>query len=137
MMKLFYTAAAVAIQILSVHSFAPGLKTPLSSLSSPQIVQTSRKHSNQLFSTKSDDDNEYNDDLGEVAFVLLAGGTGSRMKANMPKQFLELRGMPILHHSLDLFLNQLPAYAEEKGLRYELLNKIRKDVNHIKFTCHF
>merc|ERR1712157_245704 len=43
-------------------------------------------------------------------------GTGSRMKANMPKQFLELRGITILEHSLNLFLEKLPAYMEEKGL---------------------
>ena len=46
--------------------------------------------------------------MGDVGFVLLAGGTGSRMKATMPKQFLDLRGVPVLHHSLDLFLNRLP-----------------------------
>ena len=56
-------------------------------------------------------------DLGDVGFVLLAGGTGSRMKANMPKQFLELKGVPVLHHSLDLFLQRLPAYAKEHGKR--------------------
>jgi len=54
-------------------------------------------------------------DLSDVGFVLLAGGTGSRMKANMPKQFLILRNVPVLHHSLDLFLNQLPTYAKENG----------------------
>uniref|UniRef100_A0A7S1YDG4 2-C-methyl-D-erythritol 4-phosphate cytidylyltransferase, chloroplastic n=1 Tax=Grammatophora oceanica TaxID=210454 RepID=A0A7S1YDG4_9STRA len=55
-------------------------------------------------------------DMSNVGFVLLAGGTGSRMKANMPKQFLELKGVPVLHHSLDLFLNQLPAMCEAKGV---------------------
>lgn len=55
-------------------------------------------------------------DFSDVGFVLLAGGTGSRMKANMPKQFLDLKGIPVLHHSLDLFLNRIPAFAEEKGL---------------------
>jgi len=54
-------------------------------------------------------------DLSDVGFVLLAGGTGSRMKANMPKQYLTLRGMPVLHHSLDLFLERLPAFARENG----------------------
>jgi 2-C-methyl-D-erythritol 4-phosphate cytidylyltransferase len=54
-------------------------------------------------------------DMGDVGFVLLAGGTGSRMKANMPKQFLELHGVPVLHHSLNLFLERLPAYAKEAG----------------------
>ena len=58
-----------------------------------------------------------NTDLSDVGFVLLAGGTGSRMKANMPKQYLSLRGMPVLHHSLDLFLERLPAFANENGMR--------------------
>lgn len=48
-------------------------------------------------------------DMDDVGFVLLAGGKGSRMKADKPKQFLELAGVPILHHSLDLFLERLPA----------------------------
>ena len=56
-------------------------------------------------------------DFSDVGFVLLAGGTGSRMKANMPKQFLTLQGMPVLHHSLALFLEYLPAYAEANGCR--------------------
>ena len=56
-------------------------------------------------------------ELGDVGFVLLAGGTGSRMKANMPKQFMTLKGMPVLHHSLDLFLNRLPEFATQNGLR--------------------
>lgn len=55
-------------------------------------------------------------DLGNVGFVLLAGGTGSRMKASMPKQFLNLKGTPVLNYSLDLFLNQLPSKCEDNGL---------------------
>lgn len=47
-------------------------------------------------------------DMSDVGFVLLAGGTGSRMKANMPKQFLTLRGQTVLQHSIDLFLKTLP-----------------------------
>lgn len=39
----------------------------------------------------------------DVAVVLLAGGVGSRMKADRPKQFLELDGRTVLEHSLDLF----------------------------------
>jgi 2-C-methyl-D-erythritol 4-phosphate cytidylyltransferase len=55
--------------------------------------------------------------MGDVGFVLLAGGTGSRMKATMPKQFLDLRGVPVLHHSLDLFLNRLPGHLQQNGNR--------------------
>lgn len=47
-------------------------------------------------STKEDDD---------VAVILLAGGVGSRMKADRPKQFLELQGKPVLMHSLELFMS--------------------------------
>ena len=54
-------------------------------------------------------------DMGNVGFVLLAGGKGSRMKASMPKQFLELQGKPVLQHSLDLFLDTLPAFLESNG----------------------
>lgn len=35
----------------------------------------------------------------------------------MPKQFLELKGNPVLHYSLDLFLEKIPVYAESRGLR--------------------
>ena len=37
--------------------------------------------------------------------VILAGGTGSRMGvSDMPKQFLELKGKPILNHTIEKFL---------------------------------
>lgn len=36
----------------------------------------------------------------KVAVVLLAGGSGKRMGASKPKQFLELRGEPVLSHGL-------------------------------------
>lgn len=35
--------------------------------------------------------------------VIVAGGAGSRMKTDKPKQFLELIGRPILMHTLDAF----------------------------------
>ena len=56
-------------------------------------------------------------EMGDVGIVLLAGGSGSRMKATMPKQFLSLRGVPVLHYSLDLFLERLPAFAKQNGFR--------------------
>lgn len=51
-------------------------------------------------------------DMSDVGFVVLAGGTGSRMEAKMPKQYLPLRGVPVLHHSLDLFLEKLVEHCE-------------------------
>lgn len=35
--------------------------------------------------------------------VIVAGGSGSRMQANQPKQFMELAGLPILMHTIDAF----------------------------------
>ena len=35
--------------------------------------------------------------------VIVAGGSGSRMKSDQPKQFLELTGRPLLMHTLDAF----------------------------------
>ncbi|EMY79438.1 putative 2-C-methyl-D-erythritol 4-phosphate cytidylyltransferase [Leptospira weilii serovar Ranarum str. ICFT] len=44
--------------------------------------------------------------LSEKIYVLiLAGGTGSRMGSQIPKQFLELNGEPVLLHSLKRFQN--------------------------------
>lgn len=35
--------------------------------------------------------------------VIVAGGSGSRMKSELPKQFIELAGLPILMHTLKAF----------------------------------
>lgn len=36
--------------------------------------------------------------------VIVAGGSGSRMKSNLPKQFLLLKGKPVLYYTLQTFL---------------------------------
>jgi 2-C-methyl-D-erythritol 4-phosphate cytidylyltransferase len=92
------------ISLASVSSFVT------SSTTSPSRPSFLRRHG------VADDDNAEAVDMGDVGFVLLAGGKGSRMKAGMPKQFLELLKAPILHHSLDLFLERLPAFLSSKGI---------------------
>jgi len=37
--------------------------------------------------------------------IIVAGGSGSRMQSNVPKQFLELCGRPILMHSIMAFVD--------------------------------
>lgn len=37
--------------------------------------------------------------------VITAGGTGVRMRSDIPKQFIELKGKPILMHSITRFYN--------------------------------
>lgn len=41
--------------------------------------------------------------------ILTAGGTGTRMGASIPKQFLQLGGQPILRQTLDRFLEAEPS----------------------------
>ncbi len=36
--------------------------------------------------------------------VIVAGGTGSRMNSTMPKQFMLIKGKPVLYYTLDTFL---------------------------------
>ena len=94
------------------------------SASASQLLRqsaTATSSTTSLASAEGSDDESFpttDTDLSDVGFVLLAGGTGSRMKANMPKQYLTLRGMPVLHHSLDLFLERLPVFARKNGKRY-------------------
>ncbi|MCQ2161325.1 MAG: 2-C-methyl-D-erythritol 4-phosphate cytidylyltransferase [Bacteroidales bacterium] len=40
--------------------------------------------------------------------IAMAGGSGTRMKAGMPKQFLELDGKPILQRTLENFIEAIP-----------------------------
>ena len=43
--------------------------------------------------------------MRERYVIIPAGGTGSRMGGNIPKQMLELDGVPVLRRTLDLFLD--------------------------------
>ncbi|MBE6234120.1 MAG: 2-C-methyl-D-erythritol 4-phosphate cytidylyltransferase [Bacteroidales bacterium] len=40
--------------------------------------------------------------------VMMAAGSGTRMGADMPKQFLEMGGKPILRHTMEVFLEACP-----------------------------
>ena len=40
--------------------------------------------------------------------IIVAGGSGSRMQSDVPKQFLLLSGKPILQHTLERFLSVTP-----------------------------
>lgn len=42
------------------------------------------------------------------AAIIVAGGSGSRMKTNVPKQFIVLHGQPVLMHTLQVFHDYLP-----------------------------
>jgi 2-C-methyl-D-erythritol 4-phosphate cytidylyltransferase len=37
--------------------------------------------------------------------LIVAGGSGSRMNSDIPKQFIEINGRPVLMHTFDVFFN--------------------------------
>ena len=41
--------------------------------------------------------------------IIVAGGSGLRMQAAVPKQFLLLRGLPVLMHTINRFHQTLPS----------------------------
>ena len=44
----------------------------------------------------------------EKYIIIVAGGTGSRMKSEIPKQFIELNGKPVLMHTVEKFIKTIP-----------------------------
>ena len=40
--------------------------------------------------------------------IIMAAGSGNRMGAELPKQFLELEGKAILHKTMEAFLEAVP-----------------------------
>ena len=44
--------------------------------------------------------------MSKVIAIIFAGGTGVRMGAELPKQFIEVEGKPIMIHTLDIQLIQ-------------------------------
>ena len=61
----------------------------------------------------------------KCSFVLLAGGSGSRMKADRPKQFLNLLGRPVLEWDLQLLLGIGP-YRKAATRRKIQAGKVRR-----------
>ena len=41
--------------------------------------------------------------------IIVAGGTGTRMKQDIPKQFIRLQGIPVLMHTISVFHSYDPA----------------------------
>jgi 2-C-methyl-D-erythritol 4-phosphate cytidylyltransferase len=47
-------------------------------------------------------------DNNKKTVIIVAGGTGQRMQADIPKQFIALKSKPILMHSIEAFVNYNP-----------------------------
>jgi 2-C-methyl-D-erythritol 4-phosphate cytidylyltransferase/2-C-methyl-D-erythritol 2,4-cyclodiphosphate synthase len=66
---------------------------------------------------------------GNAAVIIAAAGSGSRMQADIPKQFLELAGKPLLIHTVEPFYRSevigpivVAASPEHRALTRELLD---------------
>ncbi len=46
--------------------------------------------------------------MNDTAIIIVAGGSGTRMSAAVPKQFLALGGKPLLMHTVERFSKTLP-----------------------------
>lgn len=62
--------------------------------------------------------------MGKVTAIVLAAGKGNRMHSEVPKQFLELCGKPVLYHSLKVF--------EESRIDDIILVTARRDITYCK-----
>ena len=60
----------------------------------------------------------------KVGAIIPAAGRGKRIGASVPKQFLEIQGRPLLHHTLTVF-------ASCKLIDYVVLVMPRADVNEV------
>lgn len=66
-----------------------------------------------------------------VAAIIVAAGSGSRMKSNTKKQYMELGGKPVLYYALDAFakssmIDEIVLVASEDDICYcreEIVNK--------------
>ncbi len=58
--------------------------------------------------------------------MILAGGTGTRVGANIPKQFIEVMGKPILAYTLEIFQNDREIDAIEVVCHKDWLDEVKR-----------
>ena len=76
--------------------------------------------------------------MSNYSIIITAGGIGKRMGGDLPKQFIEIAGKPILMHTLELFYKYdcnaqliLTLPAEWKEYWQELLQKHQCTIPHV------
>lgn len=68
--------------------------------------------------------------MGKTAAIVLSAGSGKRMHSDIPKQYLELHGKPVIYYSLKAFqdsdVEEIVLVADKDSLEYcrsEIVNK--------------
>lgn len=70
----------------------------------------------------------------EKYIIIVAGGKGTRMKSETPKQFIELKGKPVLMHTINAFVNAIPTIKIVLVLAEQLKNEWEMLCNKFGFT---
>ena len=66
--------------------------------------------------------------------IIFAGGSGKRMGAGMPKQFLEINGKPIIIHTLDNFQNSPLIDKIYISCKKEYIRKLQHMLDYYRIT---
>lgn len=66
--------------------------------------------------------------------IIFAGGSGVRMGAGMPKQFLEINGKPIIIHTLDNFQNSTLIDKIYIACKKEYIGKLERMLEYFRIT---
>ena len=66
--------------------------------------------------------------------IIFAGGTGTRMGAGLPKQFLQINGKPILIHTLDNFQNSPSIDKIYIACKGEYIEQTEKEIEKYQIT---
>src|SRR5437899_3335158 len=61
--------------------------------------------------------------------VIVAGGSGSRMNSNIPKQFLKINDKPLIFYTIDIFLKAFEDISVILVLPNEFLSKGNEIIN--------
>lgn len=67
--------------------------------------------------------------------IIMAAGSGTRMGAGMPKQFLELDGKAILHRTIEVFLEACPGISVVTVLPHDHIGYWREYCLDHNFIC--
>jgi 2-C-methyl-D-erythritol 4-phosphate cytidylyltransferase len=62
--------------------------------------------------------------------ILVAGGTGTRMGSELPKQFIELNGKPVIYYAIQQFINSVPDISIVISIHPIWKNKLNEILNH-------
>jgi 2-C-methyl-D-erythritol 4-phosphate cytidylyltransferase len=68
--------------------------------------------------------------------IITAGGMGSRMGANLPKQFLLLKGKPLLWHSFKAFLNAYKDFSFVLVLPENFINAANELIDELQISSN-